>query len=256
MPLNEKFTIELKSRIKESGLVLKNEFVEMIQDTIEHLPAIMGNEVLIATISPLLQTLYYDEFKRKIFQDNVSDISERLKDKTVNEIVNTLHGRKIFQETINRILEEIDQEKIEAHKELLLKSYTIKDPDEVLLQSCLNTLKNIQPIEIQLLKNFADPHNMISTILEKECKGKTSHIQVDIIKKLPMYFNIDESLCQSAFIKLENEGLIKENPSKPIRGGYGDNNYKQTEEFETRTRDMVTSYGRKFLFLTANISMD
>jgi hypothetical protein len=130
--LTENFLVKIKGKANELGIVVKDELFQLLSKSTMNLQSVVGKELVLATVVPMIPSLIADTLKRELLEKHVPDLGERLKEnysQLNHEFIKTPEGRKLFKETVTQILEETNEEKIEFLKKFLLRSYLVENPD-------------------------------------------------------------------------------------------------------------------------------
>jgi len=164
------FLPKIKDKAKELGFRVTDEIYQCIQKSTVLLPSIVGSDLVIATFVPMIPSLVYDIVKRELFEKNIPDLAELLKQNRNNlnlDFIQSPLGREIFQKTVNQMLEYSKQEKIRHLKLFLINVYSSNNPDEELIQNCQKILLNMEQIHIKLLTILRTPEQILRNIAEQ-----------------------------------------------------------------------------------------
>jgi len=244
---------QIKEKAKEIGVTAQDNFWNYLTKATQTLPHIVGNEVVIATIVPMIPSLIYDSVKQKLLEKHVPDLGNRLsaEESTLNfEFIHSLEGRKLFQETISQILEQTSEDKIEFYKKLLINAYTLPDPDIELIISYKRILDTLQITDIVILKNLHSPNYVCRKILENNKTHGGNMVNFDLRNHMWKVLNIDERLFQKLLIKLESDNLIHEESSDRSwpKGGYRLHDLEEgVRNMSAGAHNILTDYGLGFI---------
>lgn len=128
---NSNFITLFRNRIHEAGIILKEEVLNLMNNSGILFSSLVGNELVIATFAPMIPELIFDEVKRRIFADDIHDLAKKLennKDILNENFIRSDFGRKLFQDVIKEILNESEKDKREYLKRFLVSAYVEQNP--------------------------------------------------------------------------------------------------------------------------------
>ncbi len=157
---------QLRQKINESvEWMYSTEWVALSQKIIESIgPLIVGDPM--GFIFPLLVECT-DIVARERFIKHVPDLMDRLerKNSLLNlEYIHSPEGQKLLKETLRKMIQETNEDKIEYLKQFLVTGYTSKNTDSELTNMFFKILINMEPIHIKLLTVLKNPREIILSI--------------------------------------------------------------------------------------------
>lgn len=161
----ESFFIQLKEKTQQIGIEAKDEFYKLLNESTCFLPAIIGNDLVLATFVPMIPSLIFDEVKQRLLYKDISDLGEKLsevKDHIDYDFMKTTKGKRLFQDIIKEILDQTDQEKIDSFKALLINSMVRTNVKTEEKEIRFNILKNLTIRHIKFLKLLRDPEKYVT----------------------------------------------------------------------------------------------
>ncbi len=153
---------------------------------------------------------------RKRFLKHFPDLVEKLnreKSKMNEDFFKSDMGQDLLRETINHIVKETNEEKIEFLKKFIMTSYTLDDPQEIKLKKYEVILTQMNSLDIQLLQLFCKPQKfthelrIIKNKLDDEGKATYQLLLPDDLNDYN--FKVDEGLFLASYKSLINWGLIQ-----------------------------------------------
>ncbi len=241
---NKQNFIELaKNKAKELGISVTQEALIYVNEITAYLQASIGNELVLATFVPMIPSLIADEVKRKIFDKHVSNLGNRLNDHSVDlnrDFIQSLEGRRIFQNLIDEIINKADEKKIEYLKNFIISAYTDKDPQEVFIRRSRTILLQMDQSHIQLLSALIKPAEIIRKAVDD--KENPSREQFFIPGDFNKYFlNLPDSIFESLYNDLKNWGLVDDRHDS---GADEDQKGVYTMQIGFWTKNQVLHYGK------------
>lgn len=254
----EEFKVKLKGKLESTFLEAKQALESWwysddgltLQNSLLSLGALMDYGYLAGMVFPYLQYLL-DPSKRRRFTVHIKDLDVKLREGSVNkEFARSELGHKIFENTIKIIIEEIDDEKIEAHKTFLLTSYTKPDMEKELLASYHDTLLSLRSIELQIFRALHYPDGMIKKIYESKFSGGDGHADFVLKTDIMSFLEIEPTLFEKSIKKLTSEDLITREGLEIqwMTGNYHKSNmHDGIKRATTDAHRLITDYGKKFM---------
>lgn len=166
--------IKIKDKTNELGIQVKQEVFDVLSKSVQFLPSVVGNELVLATFVPMIPSLIYDSVKSAIFEKHIPDLGKRLFDEKENlnkDFINSPFGKKLFKDIIGEILEQTNEEKIEYLKKFLVTSYSDKKSDSELIKAFFKILTNMEPIHIKLLTILKNPKEIMTQVANERKKN-------------------------------------------------------------------------------------
>lgn len=249
---------KIKDKANELGIIAKEETFQLLSRSTNLLPSIIGHELVLSTFVPMIPSLIVDSVKRELLEKHVTDLGQRLHEnfeKLNKEFIQSKSGRKLFKETINEILEETSDEKIEMQKTFLINSFITRDKNEETIQSYHEILLNLSPIGLHLVQHLMNPEKWVPELF----KNKVGHDESDYFDyaikiDLANVLNIEYPILERIAKKLDSDGIIKSD-GHTVNWSEGRYHYSNVQEAIKRTNDdckrLVTQFGKNFYdFLT------
>jgi len=203
--------IELaKNKAKELGISVTDAALNHVNEITALLQASIGNELVLATFVPMIPSLIADKVKRKIFDKHVSNLGNRLNEHFADlnkDFIQSLEGRRIFQNLIEEIINKADEKKIEYLKNFIISVYIDKDPQEVVIRRSRTILLQMDQSHIQLLSALVKPARIIRKAVEDKPNPRKSHFFMpgDFNK---YFMKLPDSVFESLYNDLKNWGLV------------------------------------------------
>lgn len=217
----QKFLDALRTKTKELGSAISIELLENINHTTTLLQASIGNELVIATFIPMIPQLIFDKIKKRIFDKEIADLGNRLhkvKDELNYEFINSIEGRRLFQKTVEEIITNAEDEKIEYFKQFITTSFTLEKPQELKLKKFREILLQMTTFDVKLLQLFCKSQKFIHELRPIKDKlndeGKATYQLLLPIDLNDYYFKLDEGLFSASYNSLINWGLIQHKNKK------------------------------------------
>jgi hypothetical protein len=199
--VKEGFIKLAKSKSKELGQTITSIALENINSITSTMQASLGNELIIATVIPMIPSLALDEVKKRIFDTEMQDLGQKLyhnRDQLNHNFIESVEGRKLFQDILQEIINKSEQEKIQYQKQFLVSSFILETPDQLKLKKYREILLQMTSLDVKLLHLFCEPEDFIRQLritkykLHEEQGGDTQLL-------LPMnlndyHFKVDEGL--------------------------------------------------------------
>lgn len=113
---------------------------------------------------------------RKRFLKHFPDLVDKLqknKDKMNLEFVRGEIGQELLRETIQKMIHETNEEKINHLKSFLINAYS-KDSDEAIIKNCQKILLNMDPIHIKILSILRNPEKILRDVAENRKQNPRS----------------------------------------------------------------------------------
>lgn len=219
-----RFLAVLKSRTKELRYHITDEILSNVNHSTALLQASLGNELIIATFIPMIPQLIFDQVKKRIFDKEIPDLGDRLhsvNEKLNHEFINSIEGRRLFQKSVEEIISNSDDKKIEYLKQFITSSFTLEDPQEIKLKKYREILIQMTSLDIKLLELFCKPQKFIQELRsikhKRDDKRKTTY-QLLLPEDLNDYhFKIDEGLFRASYKSLINWGFIQHKNKKLLK---------------------------------------
>lgn len=161
----ETFIEKLREKITELGISAKSNILQSIANSSHLMASVVGNELVIATFVPMIPSLIFDEVKKRVFDTEISDLSNRIdevKNSIIPNFLETTKGRKLFQNTIHEILEQTDKEKLESFKVLLINSLTDLNVSAEEKEIRFNLLRSLTLRHMKFLKMLRNPEKYVA----------------------------------------------------------------------------------------------
>lgn len=240
------FLEKIQTQSKALGFALTSEVSNQFGSVISGLQASLGHELVIATFGPMILQLILDKAKQKLFVTEISDLGNSLNkvsDQLNLDFINSDEGRKLFQQSVEEIINNAEKDKIEYIKKFITSSFTLGDPQEIKLKKYREILIQMTSLDVQLLQLFCKPQKFIHEL--RSIKNKLEDEEKDTYQLLlpielnDYNFKVDEGLFQVSYNYLINWGLIEHKNSK----------FKDREEVEPINTAVYTldSYWSFFL---------
>lgn len=219
----ETFLKKLREKLSETGINAKIDILQVIANSTHLMASVVGNEIVIATFMPMIPSLIFDEVKRRVFNTEISDLGNKInkvKDIINPEILESPKGRKLFQNTMQEILEQTDKEKIDSLKALFVNSLINTDVDVENKEILLNILRNLTVRHIKFLKMFYDPPKYVESNQIKITQDSSAPISALLGELFPEY-TLD--IIMLTISDLHNMGLTHLEPNVLItpQNSYG-----------------------------------
>lgn len=114
-----------------------------------------------------------DSTIRKEFLPNLLDVANRLEnEKSLNKnFIQSPEGQKLLKDTLRKIIQETNQEKIEYLKRFLITTYSDKTPDSELINIFFKILTSMEPTHIKLLTILKNPKEIITKVANERKKN-------------------------------------------------------------------------------------
>lgn len=209
------FLEKIKTKSKEFGIVITSELLDNLNQTTSLLQASLGNELVIATFAPMIPQLIFDEVKKRLFTIEIADLGNRLsqvKQDLNHDFINSDEGRKLFQQSVEEIINNAEKDKIEYIKKFITSSFTLEDPQEIKLKKYREILIQMTSLDIQLLQLFCKPQEFIHQLRpiknKLEDEGKATYQLLLPIDMHDYNFKVDEGLFLASYKSLTNWNLI------------------------------------------------
>jgi len=160
-------------------------------------------------------------------------------------------GQKLLKDTLNDIIHEQDEDKIEFHKQFLLNTYKKPEKGNELLQAYKDLLRSLDSVQLRILSFLYQPDKQVREIIEKlrENEGNESP-QYQLKTNLVSAFGIDKLLFDTAAIRLEAANLIsmKGKAEEWCQGDYRDSPLEESiARINDEAHKLLTEYGINFI---------
>lgn len=161
----------IKNKLQTTFLWLDTDDGEILLRGIETLSPFIINDP-IGLFAPFILELA-DKTVRKPFLKNLTNIGDEMTREKSNlnmEFIQSHEGQKLLKDTLRRITQETNEEKVEYLKKFLLNSYSDKKPNSELIDTFFGILTNMKPIHIKLLTILKNPKEVIIQISNERKK--------------------------------------------------------------------------------------
>ena len=147
-------------------------------------------------------------------------------------------------------------EKLNALRNVVINTALKIDIDSDSKFMYLNFIDELTQIQIKLIKILINPSDCINQLFQNGQKNSQGLIVINVLKDLQRLLNIDKVLYDVSLKRLETDGLIDltdRAPGMPY-GGYDEHSWIiGKNELETRTKNLVTTFGKMFVkFISEN----
>ena len=159
-------------------------------------------------------------------------------------------GQKLLRDTLQEIIKQTDEEKIELHKRILLNAFKKPDLGNALIVEYFELLKRLESTQLRILSSLFQPDEIVRQIFER-IKGNRDNVTDFALKRnLQEILEIDPLLFETASIKLEAENLISTEGKTTLWCAGGYRNTELEEGMRTMAKgahELLTQYGIKFI---------
>ena len=198
---------------------------------------------------------------RKRFLKHFPDLVSRLEaEKTrINQnFFQSDRGQELFRVTISELIHQLDEEKAEYHKNLLVNSYVQSNADEEKISLYWEILVSLPSTSLRILRVLLNPQEKIKEIFEsKKGEDEGDYFSYNLKQDLAKVMNIDPFVFDRTSNELESVGLI--NSAGTVQG-WAAGRYREADYnayMERVTSDatrLVTEDGKEFFdYVTTKI---
>jgi len=181
------------------------------------------------------------------------DLAKRLNEqkyKMDEKFYRSEFGQKLLKETLNDIIHELDEQKIEFHKQFLINAYKKPEKGNELLQAYNDLLRSLDSVQLRILRIFYSPEEPIQEIIKKLKGNLGEQTAINLRRSIREHLGINILLFDAAIKKLEASNLIL-NPENFKDGFATSYNTKEIEKvvepLNKEAHAVMTSYGLGFV---------
>lgn len=150
-----------------------------------------------------------DLVMRKRLLKRVPDLLHGLdeqRDQFDQDFLKSSIGQDLLRKTLQELIEQESDEKAEAHKQFLLNAFSTKDVSRSRIETFMKILVSLEPLDLQVLRVFYDPSNLIKQITERNKKDGifSFNLQTDFRH----FLGIEQGLFDRSITRLETDHLI------------------------------------------------
>lgn len=166
----EKISNSVNEKIKTSLNWMKGEEGKILTRGISVISPFIVGEPIGFFLPFILQSA--NVIIRKRLLKHIPDLANKLqenKEKLHLEFIQGEIGQKLLRDTIQQIIHETNEEKINHLKSFLINAYS-DDGDKEVILSCQKAFLNMEPIHIKLLSIIKNPKEILREVAEKRKK--------------------------------------------------------------------------------------